>query len=408
MPNKIDLITSEEKKVTIRVWKSSLSGLGYHGHATLQTYGVNGIYASFWPINGRKIGKKISGVPGYHATSVEEDIRLENGKAPDYTIDLFSLDVERINNAYNAFLAGKSNWALPASSMLRGKNTFNCSGLVWHLLEQGKIKHLFKDSFWPIDGPFGSITGAGSTIPKAIPAAMGSICIRSIVTYFFPNPGFKSGFLTGSLVGAAIALGLVYPFNLIHLGTVNAVGAMVGAERDDEALEKAIDNRAKKDTLVCIALGGLITGTSVKCAQYGGIKGSVLAILAGLTIGFLISRGTFNYSLNPLENEYMDVKRVSPEMKSILIQASIVASTGAIDGSIPTSGLRKFGYATLLTATGFFASNTMLGIIGATAITPNDIARLAIKALNAELQKYNRIPNPQPTIYELPDACGVS
>jgi hypothetical protein len=118
------------------------------GHVSLQTYigGKNnkGIYASLWPNGDPQALITRFGVKGYHSESYEEDLKLELGKDPDEVIEIYTLDVDAINEAFLKFENLKFNWSIWGSSIFRHEKSRNCSGLVTYLLMEGKYKEQLK------------------------------------------------------------------------------------------------------------------------------------------------------------------------------------------------------------------------------------------------------------------------
>lgn len=127
---------------------------GSVGHAAMQT---NLHYMSFWPA--RRPPGNVAGVLGTHSTfhnNYGEDL-AEEGREADAKVVFYTLDTERINNAFAAFKASpvSKRWTL------FGRNIFNtiffifnkgrgqsCSGLVYHLLKMGNIlKFHYKKEF---------------------------------------------------------------------------------------------------------------------------------------------------------------------------------------------------------------------------------------------------------------------
>lgn len=107
--NKAVLFMSNKNRVTIRVWLANKKKRRV-GHTSLQTHGVDGIYASFWPDKEGRKQLTLAGVPGAHPKTPEQDALWEwietdaTGQPkpcpPDVEIDLYSLNVTKINEAY--------------------------------------------------------------------------------------------------------------------------------------------------------------------------------------------------------------------------------------------------------------------------------------------------------------------
>lgn len=144
---KEQLIKSNQNRITIRVWSSSkfdVLGSKRIGHVSLQTYGEDGIYASFWPGMPTSLffnWRKITGVRISNFATLEQDINTE-GSESDIIVDLYSLDVKKINDHFKKFKASGCRWALLGSSFIAHPETQNCSGLVYSLLSIGGIKSL--------------------------------------------------------------------------------------------------------------------------------------------------------------------------------------------------------------------------------------------------------------------------
>jgi hypothetical protein len=135
-----------DNKVTIRVWSTDAIRSSV-GHTSLETYGTNAIYASFWPTHTATDASMVtraihtvreicpSGVKSDFSCSVEEDIQREEGRKPNYEIDLYSLDKMRIIAAFNEISKKEPNWTLFPS--LSSGASLNCCGLVNLLLTEG-------------------------------------------------------------------------------------------------------------------------------------------------------------------------------------------------------------------------------------------------------------------------------
>jgi hypothetical protein len=153
---------SDADKVTIYIWKMNYAR-DRLGHASMRTYkGAvrgNGHYMSFWPAEKSLRQKSLAGVPSHSVRSLEDDVLEEDGSQSDHVIDLYSLNVDKINQAYAQFIASNCNWSLWGSSFFRDENTRNCSGLCLHLLKEGGIDALLTE---PVSVEMVMGTGAGS------------------------------------------------------------------------------------------------------------------------------------------------------------------------------------------------------------------------------------------------------
>jgi hypothetical protein len=135
---------TKDESVVVRVWlpRGGFSVSGEVGHASLETLGEEGIYASFWPAEAYNFKPK--GVAGDRdKLTLEDDIANEGGRPPDVEVELRSLDVPAINAAYAKFVSAKCNWSIWGSAgFLRDPEARNCSGLVLHLLSVGGLGEL--------------------------------------------------------------------------------------------------------------------------------------------------------------------------------------------------------------------------------------------------------------------------
>jgi hypothetical protein len=85
-------------------------------------------------------------------------------------IDLYSLDVRKINKAFRDFRKSKGNWAFYGSTFFRDENSRNCSGLSAHLLIEGGINELIEyldDTVDKMVSPFFGTRGS-SLSPSAV------------------------------------------------------------------------------------------------------------------------------------------------------------------------------------------------------------------------------------------------
>ncbi|MCK4609211.1 MAG: ankyrin repeat domain-containing protein [Gammaproteobacteria bacterium] len=218
---------SDDNRVTIRVWESDLAN-GTIGHTSLQTYGNNAIYASFWPDitsaqpGGRdpssilaKIaitagspvtprGLNLGGIKGTLIPNSAMDERLEwhidtsSGREvptpPKFVVDLYSLNTAKIKEAFENFKYAANNslinWAAtPNIQGLFGRHdTSNCSGLVLLLLNAGEIQKIIASSKY-------SMLKAGLLIG----GAAGGLCV--VVDN---KKASKEKIIKGIVAGAAI------------------------------------------------------------------------------------------------------------------------------------------------------------------------------------------------------------
>jgi len=250
MPKKL-AVRDENHRVTIRVWLASIRN-GELGHSSLQTYGHEGIHASFWPRRNPRRGNPgfcdlRHGVPGMIMPMSTADKTLETVRAPDKAalkergirrpdieLDLYTLDVAAINTAFNKFQESNSRWSIYGGSFFGASQTQNCSGLVAFLLYKGGFSKLIK-SYASTGRVDGSIIGAiilgliGALTDKKIASTKGQCVAFSLfatvlgkahkfIKYFsssccsncFPyllfatGLGAVSGCVLGGLIGGAI------------------------------------------------------------------------------------------------------------------------------------------------------------------------------------------------------------
>jgi len=240
------LMRDDDHRVTVRIWESNLSA-GSIGHATLQTYGTNAIYASFWPygdgrgdpksicakiarVAGSPIaprGLNIGGLTGSLIPSHEVDEWLEGSddlstgnrilKAPDVVKELFSLDTAKIKAAFTAFEecvnGGTTNWAaLPNLQSIFGHDeTSNCSGLVSYLLKEGGITELI---------------GNDDLVKTETIFILGGLMVGIIFVLLKDNKASAGKILRGAVVGAAGGAAVGYT-SLVAADTAHGIGPVV-------------------------------------------------------------------------------------------------------------------------------------------------------------------------------------
>lgn len=135
----------DSNRVTIRIWyrsKLTINSTKRVGHVSLQTYGENGIYASLWPAIPSSLFSRQGVAPlPLDKMSYEKDKALEGGE-PDIIVDLYTLDVNKINYVYNKIKNSGVRWATSASSPIAHPQALNCASLIRLLLIAGGIKEL--------------------------------------------------------------------------------------------------------------------------------------------------------------------------------------------------------------------------------------------------------------------------
>lgn len=181
---KNQLTADDSNRVTIYVWKMNLA-MNRVGHASLKTFTGgphgNGIYASFWPNQITIQQKFLSGVNSANIPNLQTDILNEDNCQPDVTISLYSLDVNKVNQAYSKFRTSNCNWSIWGSSFFKDDETRNCSGLVAFLLNEGGLTNLVPASKFNLDESTGTIKNALESM--AIPLVLGNIATGNKIEF---------------------------------------------------------------------------------------------------------------------------------------------------------------------------------------------------------------------------------
>lgn len=146
-------------KVIIRYWSTSIKEGGV-GHVSLETIhddGTSGIYVSFWPhVQDPKFQyplaqeakytiKRSADGSSYLRTSLY-DLTIGEGRPPEETIDLLSLDIFKIEQKFNLFKDSDFKWEIWGSSVFSSEQNQNCSGLVFSLLHEAGFTDLISFS----------------------------------------------------------------------------------------------------------------------------------------------------------------------------------------------------------------------------------------------------------------------
>lgn len=233
---------NNEGKVTIRVWKAK--GKDSAGHASLQT---SKIYASFWPSEQTNKNNLINGVTGSLKT-LKEDIKLEE-RQPDRKINLYSLNVESINQEFDKFKNKNLNWRLLSSGLFSTEDAQNCSGLVYSLLKAGNIDELFDTKnhhsnrvsntikAFGTGSTIGGTIGTGAALTVGYTVASGYCAtLGGTIGSVFGPPGMALGATIGGTVGPIITGAVI--------GGVTGVGVAVSKKATESPLspQKIIDN----------------------------------------------------------------------------------------------------------------------------------------------------------------------
>lgn len=112
------------------------------GHVAVKTFGPDGVYASFWPGNCADPGFCEQKVSHFHSEQEDDRFFSNLGQKLVTKKDLYTLDVNTINNAFNTFKSYGWEWAVRGSGFLKTHKHRNCSGLAFHLLMHGDIGKL--------------------------------------------------------------------------------------------------------------------------------------------------------------------------------------------------------------------------------------------------------------------------
>lgn len=325
-----------------------------------------------------------------------------------YIVDLYSLNPKKINDKYESFLEqSEKYWALPASiRFLSNTNTFNCSSLCWHLLNAGGIKNIFINDFFPIDGFFGNTFGVTANIKSMVINALGSSSINLLLNSFKSNYFFKSAFNIGALVGTLIGGGTTLAVRLIE-SAIDAIGS------DESNNSNAIFSRSGfYQLLKNISFSGIIGGTINETISFTVSNLSYIlpppftAFLSGTIIGFLAKLS----KLGEFNSGYP--KGLEINLYSIIIQSSIMVGMGTANitpqkNNTFVSVLKN----SILNGCAVFTAAGLTGMVASLAITPNDIARLAIRAKEEETSQYEYETsgnyNTSYSVYSSPKLCTI-
>ena len=237
MPKK-PLKKNDENRVTIHIWKMNSSTAFFKkqeiGHVSLQTYTGGpedkGIYASLYPATASAVTDREGVEPRFNSYGDDHG----NGRLPEHSIDLYSLDVAAINSFYWRLKNSGLKYAPIASTFLADAKTHTCATFVRALLLKGNIKSLLFEIRWSIlfDFIFEIFIGtAGIEIMADFPLALGALprnrkallgaTLGMGLEWFGPKHSphpisgisidysTKKGILTGIIGFSIFALGLV-------------------------------------------------------------------------------------------------------------------------------------------------------------------------------------------------------
>ncbi len=266
---------SDVNKVTVRAWLNTS-----FGHVSVQTYGPDGIYASFWPGGCKKENACVK--TDSHNHTFREDKLIEE-IPPDTEINLYTLDVKTINNVFNVFKRSNSNWALLGSSFLRKEEQRNCSGLAMFLLEKAGVASLLPDPKFDEKGErVGKFLGTGFNFVGIIFA----IITRNEAMYDLTAPVTASASTaiassTGKMVGHAINSG-VHPMPNVVITPRDVVKvAKIAARTEQKKYEIILESSPNKFDLC---------GLKIKLKIFGFFNRGMLAATA------LVSQDFKNHS----------------------------------------------------------------------------------------------------------------
>ena len=222
---------NQPKFVTLRVWRASVS-CECVGHVSLKTPNH---YISLWPKEAKATSRKMkygilptSMVLGDLKGCVEQD-ELAEGRVADVRINLYGLDITKIEKTYLEFKRNGLKWSLLADSeflswYFRYNNCYNCSGLVFALLEKGGISQLVNTrSLFPIreTAKLGAAAGAGAGMGVGILATSTSSVASSVQGASW---GMMLGGPVGAFIGGVMGAALPYAVGGAAVGCTLSVG----------------------------------------------------------------------------------------------------------------------------------------------------------------------------------------
>jgi hypothetical protein len=109
------------------------------GHVSIET---RDLYASLWP-RGINITNKLKPQRSDHQDHTPETDQIAEARAPDLTVDLHTLEVEKINIELERFVKlGSVYHLLGSNPYLKNLGAHSCSSLAYHLLSAGGIHKL--------------------------------------------------------------------------------------------------------------------------------------------------------------------------------------------------------------------------------------------------------------------------
>jgi hypothetical protein len=137
---------NDENAVIIRIWlpkiglkvvsiEEALTRGGKVGHASIE---IKGVYVSLWPEN--KVKHPIEIIPPSYS-SLKDDLLAEDGPA-DFTVCLYSLDVNEMLECFREIEKSDDPYALSSGTVSRLKGGRNCASMVYDLLIVGGIAKL--------------------------------------------------------------------------------------------------------------------------------------------------------------------------------------------------------------------------------------------------------------------------
>jgi len=134
-------------RVTVYVWSSLVNGGKIVGHVSLR---VRNEYISFWPIRDKSLSTSVFSPVDICFRTYEEDVS-EEGREPDHTVHLYSLNASKIISSYKQFKkqryesSKKSGWSLINNVALDAVlnsydlETHNCATFALMLLNSGGL-----------------------------------------------------------------------------------------------------------------------------------------------------------------------------------------------------------------------------------------------------------------------------
>jgi hypothetical protein len=147
----LEIEALQRKRVIVRIWTSlaNINKPGKNvGHVSIECPGVlvntpntraTPLYLSFWPDDkSASLGVKAP-IPHENKLNYQEDFEAEN-RPPEYMFCFYTLDIDRIRDAFEKHCATAVGWSLTGLIKLGGGDS--CASSAWKLLIAGGIGEL--------------------------------------------------------------------------------------------------------------------------------------------------------------------------------------------------------------------------------------------------------------------------